>query len=239
MTPQPRNRLASLVLLSLDETVRGADAHRLLLEPMPGTDGYDPSPAEERAMVDSLIDVQFASADRIDELLTAGVPDLRAAALVDELTALVQRVADDDPLLGRFVETLPERMARLDDLGLPDVLGHGDPHGGNCRRGTDPVLWFDWGDGFVGHPLLDVAADHRLSAEAVDYWLGRWADQVDDPDIVFDLWRLAEPVSRLRMAWVYQRFCDNIEPSELVYHRNDVADALDRVRKTLGDDAGR
>lgn len=216
-----------------------ADAHRLLLEPMAGADGYGPSPAEERAMVDSLVDLQIASADRVDVLLAVGVPDLRANALIDELTALVRRVADDDPLLSGFVETLPDRMARLDDLGLPDVLGHGDPHGGNCRRGTDPVLWFDWGDGFVGHPLLDVAADHRLSAEAVDHWLGRWADQVDDPDIVLDLWRLAEPVSRLRMAWVYQRFCDNIEPSELVYHRNDVADALDRTRKALGDDAGR
>ncbi len=228
---------AAILELMADRSVPrliAADGHRLLLEPMPGSDGYGPNAAEEPAMVDSLVDLQVASNNRIDELIAAGVPDLRTGALIGELTALVQRVAADDPLLCGFVETLPDRMARLDGLGLGDVLGHGDPHAGNCRRGTDPVLWFDWGDGFIGHPLLDVAADHRLSAGAVDHWLGRWAERASiDAGALFDLWRLAEPVSRLRMAWVYQRFCDNIEQAELVYHRNDVAEALDRTRRAL------
>ena len=209
-----------------------ADRHRLLLEPMPGMDGYGPTPAEEQAMVDSLVGLQIASADRIDTLLAAGVPDLRAEALTVELTAFVRRVAPDDPVLGAFVESIPGRMTRLDGLGLPDVLGHGDPHGGNCRRGPDPVLWFDWGDGFVGHPLLDVASEHRFSPGAITHWLRRWADVAGSAD-VFDLWPLIEPVSQLRMAWVYQRFCDNIEPNELIYHHGDVDDALDRVRHTL------
>ena len=211
-----------------------ADGHRLLLEPMPGSDGYGPNPAEERAMVESLVELQWASAAKVDRLVAAGVPDLRGPLLIRELTALVRRLAPGDTVLDPFTESLPARMDRLQVFDMPAVLGHGDPHGGNCRRGTDPVLWFDWGDGFAGHPLLDVASEHRLSAGTVDHWVDLWAERVGS-DEVHDVWRLLEPVSMLRMVWVYQRFCDNIEPTERIYHLADVGQSLDRVRRWLVD----
>ncbi len=34
-------------------------------------------------------------------------------------------------------------------------------------------------------------------------------------------WKALEPIAILRKACVYQRFLDNIEPSEWVYHRHD------------------
>ena len=209
-----------------------ADGHRLLLEPMPGVDGYGPDAVEELAMVDALVDLQLCSAERLEQLLAGGVPDLRSEALVAELSNLVGRLAPDDPLLTSFVESLPDRLALVDRLRLPNVLNHGDPHGGNCRRGTDPVLWFDWGDSFIGNPLLDVAAHHRLSDGAVTHWLKRWAIHVG-ADELLDVWPVLKPVSMLNMARVYQRFCDNIEPSELPYHRSDVESALDDVRRWL------
>ncbi len=211
-----------------------ADEHRLLLEPMPGTDGYDPSATEELAMVDSLVDLQLCSAERREQLLDGGVPDLRSNPLVAELSDLVERLAPDDEILGSFINSLPERLERVDDLGLPDVLNHGDPHGGNSRRGTDPVLWFDWGDSFIGSPLLDVAAHHRLSSSTVEHWLDRWARHGGSNE-VRNVWSELEPVAMLNMARVYQRFCDNIEPSELPYHLADVQASLDAVRRHLAE----
>ena len=74
-----------------------------------------------------------------DRLLSAGVPDLRAGALVDELTSLVHRVAPDDKLLTDFVDSLPSRMDRVAMLGLPDVFWATAIHtDGNSRRGNRP-----------------------------------------------------------------------------------------------------
>ncbi len=208
------------------------DGHRILLEPMAGYDGYDPSEDEERAMIDALVDLQLASVSRVDELLAAGVPDFRTPAMIAELRALVERLAQGDSVLQPFVDGLEQRLALVDAQGLPAVLAHGDPHGGNCRLGVDPPIWFDWGDSLIGNPLLDVAALHRFGEPAVDHWLNRWAEAVPGSR-PHEVWELLKPVGQLRMAWVYQRFCDNIEPSEQVYHQDDVEDSLNTARMSL------
>ena len=208
------------------------EQHRILMADMPGHDGHTATADEEIAMVDSLMDIQVASANRISDLLDAGVPDLRTPRLTDELRELVDRVAPQDTLLGEFVERLPERLQAVDAMGMPDVLVHGDPHGGNCRLGVSPPVWFDWGDSLIGNPLLDVAALHRMSAPTVQHWLDRWGDEVPGSD-PHRVWHLLKPVALLRMAWVYQRFCDNIEPAEHVYHTADVKRSLNDVCRTL------
>ena len=208
------------------------DRHRMLLAEMAGRDGYEPTKTEERAMIESLVDLQVTSVRRVDALLAAGVPDLRTPRMVAELTDLVHRLAPNDAALRSFVDDLPARLAQVDAAGMPDVLIHGDPHGGNCRIGVSPPVWFDWGDSAVGNPLLDVAATHRMSEPTVGHWLDRWSAAVPGSR-PHRVWELLKPVALLRMAWVYQRFCDNIEPSEQVYHRSDVAKCLDNVRQAL------
>jgi len=208
------------------------DQHRLLLAPMPGEDGFVISQDEELAMIDALVDIQLASADRVGRLMAVGVPDSRTPCLVAELSELVARLAPDDPLLGPFIESLPDRLAEVDEHRLPTVLVHGDPHGGNCRRGVDPPLWFDWGDAYIGNPLMDVAALHRMSEPTVEHWLNRWADAAPQADVA-TVWHLLEPVALLRMARVYQVFLDNIEPAERLYHRYDVGHNLELARSWL------
>ncbi len=209
-----------------------ADRRRCLMAELPGEDGYEANETEQVAMVETLVDVQLRSAERIDALLDAGVPDLRAPHLINELTELVDRVAPSRPLLGQLIEELPERLATAEQCGVPDALVHGDPHGGNCRRGVNPPVWFDWGDSFIGNPLLDIASLHRMSPPAVEYWIARWREVCPgaDPEAA---WRVLEPIAALRMAWVYQRFLDNIEPSEHVYHRDDVPEALAQVESLM------
>lgn len=208
------------------------DGHRMLLAEMPGRDGYDPDAVEQIAMVTALVEIQRTTIDRIDRFLARGVPDLRAGPLTEALTDLVDRVAAESKPLRRLLADLPRRFGAVDACGIPDALVHGDPHGGNCRRGTSPPMWFDWGDSFVGNPLLDVASLHRMAEPTVELWLRLWADSVpgSDPQRA---WRELAPIAALRMAWVYQRFLDNIEPSERTYHRLDVSRIVAEVEDLL------
>ncbi len=209
-----------------------ADRHRLLMAALPGADGYEADEAEQIAMVTTLVDIQARSIDRVDSLLEAGVPDLRATPLIAELTDLVKRLAPTSEPLNLLLEELPERLDAVAACGIPDTLVHGDPHGGNCRRDVDPPIWFDWGDSFIGNPLLDVAALHRMAPVAVDRWIDLWAATIPGAD-PRSAWRRLEPVAALRMAWAYQRFLDNIEPDERIYHRDDVQQVFDHVESLM------
>jgi hypothetical protein len=209
-----------------------ADGHRLLLAGLPGEDGYDASDAEQVEMITALVGLQLGAADHVETLVARGVPDLRADRLSGELSALVGRLAPESRRLARLVAELPDRLAAAAGHGLPDTVVHGDPHGGNCRRGVHPPIWFDWGDSFVGSPLLDVAALHRMRKPALERWLDLWAGIVPGSD-PRSAWHELQPVAMLRMAWVYQRFLDNIEPSEHVYHRDDVARCLAETEAAL------
>ena len=208
------------------------EGHRILMAAMQGEDGHAASETEQLAMVESLVRIQAASISRVPDLLAAGVPDLRAEALHRELSSLIARVAPGNDALNRLIDEIPERMARVAQCGLPDALAHGDPHGGNCRREVTPPVWFDWGDSFVGNPLMDVAALHRMPESVVARWLDLWSEAVPG-STPHTAWEQLKPLAALRMAWVYQRFLDNIEPSEHIYHRDDVPTALRTTEQLL------
>ncbi len=216
--------------------VIAADGHRCLMADLPGEDGYEADRSEQISMISTLVEIQRRSIDRVEDLLAASVPDLRTPRLIAELTELIQRLAPDSEQLMRLVDELPDRMAVVDRCGIPDGLVHGDPHGGNCRRGVDPPIWFDWGDSFIGNPLLDVAALHRMDAATVERWLDLWEEAIPGAE-PRTAWRALEPIAALRMAWVYQRFLDNIEPNEHHYHRDDLPKALRDVERLLATQA--
>ena len=87
---------------------------------------------------------------------------------------------------------------------------------------------FDWGDSGIGHPLLDVSVvenwrgeDPGESIRLRQHWLDAWQNAVPGAD-ASRAWRLLRPVAMARAAVVYQRFLENIEPSERIYHHLDV-----------------
>ena len=219
--------------------VLATDGARTLLAEIPGDDLYGLGGARLREMVDLLVDLQAAWADRVDALLALGLPDWRSDALTTALTTLVERwrhrlapaVVDG---LDRLVAGLPERWARVDACGLPDTLVHVDFHQGNLRSaGPGHLVLLDWGDAGVGHPMLDQPAFlERLSepdqAIVRATWTDRWRQEVPgcEPD------RAAAalgPVAALRQALIYQTFLDGIEPDERIYHAPDQARWLARA----------
>ncbi len=117
---------------------------------------------------------------------------------------------------------------------MPDTLVHGDFHPGNVAGRVGDYVILDWGDSFIGHPLLDeLAFVERLpppSQLAARGWvLADWERLVpgSDPSRAADL---LEPVVPLLAAVMYANFCAQIEPDERVYHSSD---ALRRLRRVV------
>ncbi len=233
---------AAVLRLLAGETVPcllGAEGHRVLLAEMPGRDGYEASSEEQVASVEALVTLQLNTADRVSEFLAAGVPDRRGARLSALCADVVERRAPSDERLRSLVDTAGERMAAVEECGLPDVLVHGDAHAGNTRLGASHPIWFDWGDSIVGNPLLDLVAlsedsdgEKSRGAGVESHWLGLWADAVphSDPQRA---WQLLRPLAELRLAVLYQSFLDQIEPSERPFHERDVLPALERAAKLV------
>jgi Ser/Thr protein kinase RdoA (MazF antagonist) len=148
----------------------------------------------------------------------------------EQLRALPAR---ERSVLERLVETLPARVAAIDACGVPDALVHGDFHPGNVGGTVHHHRILDWGDSFVGNPLVDeLAFTQRLPAQeartARGWFLSAWRRITPgaDPERAADLLR---PVLPLLAAVVYDRFCAAIEPDERVYHRHDTVLMLRRA----------
>jgi Ser/Thr protein kinase RdoA (MazF antagonist) len=221
----------------------GHDGGRMLLAEVRGEDLYEATLPLLLEMVTRLVGMQARWAGRLGELRALGLPDWRGPALTIAIADLVERrraglPLDDAAVLDRFVNDLPRRFAEVEACGLPDTLVHGDFHPGNFRGTADRLTLLDWGDSGFGHPMLDqpaflgrVPPEHREVVQA--HWVRRWlaASPGSDPERASEL---LAPLAAARQAVVYQRFLDNIEPSEHVYHRHDPADWLRRTAELLG-----
>jgi hypothetical protein len=206
-------------------TVIAADGHHILFEEMPGRDGYGAEGDDRRAIIDALVELQRRAPD-----LTNQVPDWSSTRLKAELAGLLARRGDERPGLRRLLDGWDDRFDAISACGIHDTLFHGDAHPGNARIDTKPPIIFDWGDSGWGHPFFDLV--HAHDAETESYWLGLWNDVGD----ARRAWRLLKPVAVVRSALVFQRFLDSIEPSERVYHRDDVAPYLDEAHQLALDE---
>ena len=225
----------------------GRDGPRILMAEVPGQDLYGAGGAALPPMIDLLVDLQRAWANRTDDLLALGLPDLRPPALVPAIEHVVARnlaavSASDAAILSDFVAGLGDRLAAVAACGLPDTLVHGDAHPGNLRGGEGRLTLLDWGDCFLGHPLLDEPGFlGRIGAIDVEpcrrHWRALWraAAPGSDPERASVL---LAPVAAVRQAVVYQGFLDRIEPSEHPYHRDDPAERLTHAAGLLRAGAG-
>lgn len=224
-----RHEPAVLGLLADQRVPRliASDSHRMLLAELPGEDGYEASLEARRELIDLLIELQISTVDRIGEFEAVGVPDRRWAALLEAAEAVVMRRAPDDKVLRQLLDGAEERIAAIEECGLPYVLVHGDAHSGNARvgPGADPGIWFDWGDCRIGHPILDVAVLLRPRSEHADelvaHWLDGWKRSLPGTD-PHRAWQLVRPLAALGNAVAYQGFLDGIEVTERPYHEGDV-----------------
>ena len=211
---------------------------RILMPDIPGTDQYDAQPPTLFRLVSMLVAIQVQWAGCEGELLGLGLPDWRAAALVEAVESVVRRTVSELPdsdrkTLDELLESLPHRFGLLEECGIPDSLVHGDFAPGNARGDGRRLVLLDWGDCGVGHPMLDQSAFlDRIPPQLVplvrEHWNSQWRHAVPgaDPRRAADV---LAPVAAARQAVIYQGFLDRIERSEHPYHRADPAGWLSRA----------
>jgi phosphotransferase family enzyme len=115
----------------------------------------------------ALAGLQTASVSSIDDLLEAGCRDLRAGTLlelVDPFLEVIAKLMQEQskvppPILSRqdlsdLATTLKCALHRLQSVGIPDTLGHGDFNSGNILVVSERCVFIDWAEAQVGHPFL-------------------------------------------------------------------------------------
>jgi Ser/Thr protein kinase RdoA (MazF antagonist) len=195
-----------------------------LLAHAPGTDCWEPDRTTVENVVARWVAVQAQLASEVDDLLA---PRLLPEALAEEVERLLSVVppAENHADVERLLIGLPSIVGELETSGLPITLVHGDFHPGNWRSDGRNRAIVDWADTFVGHPATDI---HRLMdrlpaagrAQARDVWTTAWKQHVPTAEPQRALAPTAVLV-HLVYAVMYQRFLDNIEPSERIYHEGD------------------
>jgi hypothetical protein len=127
--------------------------------------------AEERDLyrwldvLDGAADVARAMEPDVDELLAAGVPDLRLAVLPDKYAALVES-ADVEQRFRDAVPRVRELAEELASYGVTETLQHDDLHDGQVFVSGDRQLILDWGDAVVSHPFFTLS----VTLEGVVAW---------------------------------------------------------------------
>lgn len=196
-----------------------------LLAHAPGDDCWEPDRQTLEDVVGRWVAVQAALAPDVGTFVA---PRVLPGDLAEGIATLIPRLAwsgQEADELERLLARLPAIVAELDAAGLPITLAHGDFHPGNWRSDGTQRTVVDWADTFAGHPAIDIQrlqdflpAGQRDHAAAV--WSAAWQREVPgcDPRRALGPMRVLGP---LTYALTYQRFLDNIEPSERVYHQDD------------------
>lgn len=197
-----------------------------LLAHAPGTDCWEPDAATVQDIVSRWVAVQAAIAG--DELR---VPSMLPEELPAELDALLAGEVGERLTAAEFAQArvlrdaLPGIIRELESAGLPNTLVHGDFHPGNWRSdGTNRVI-VDWADSCLGHPAADLLRLHNWLPEekrelAIQTWATAWQKHLPGSDPLRALGPMTILIHLLG-AVTYQRFLDNIEPSERIYHEDD------------------
>lgn len=127
--------------------------------------------AEERDLsrwddiIEGAADIARAMEPDVDELLAAGVPDLRLATLADRYAAAVE----SDDVEQRFRDAVPrvrEMAEELASYGVTETLQHDDLHDGQVFVRGDRQLILDWGDCVISHPFFTMS----VTLEGVVAW---------------------------------------------------------------------
>jgi hypothetical protein len=113
-------------------------------------------------------ELQTDAADVAQELLRAGAPDRRPAALPAAFEDLLGRQRDLEPGAVMQLRERTQRLVRLCSevaaLGLPDTIQHDDLHSGNVFVRDGRYAFIDWGDACVSHPFLTLHVTMRVLA---------------------------------------------------------------------------
>jgi hypothetical protein len=146
----------------------------------------------------ALVAIQQAMTDEIDKVAAAGAPRRSLAGVPDALESALGPGGVAMPgsdvtreRRERAVAATKEAVDRVERLGFPETIVHGDFHAGNAALvdGNRAVI-IDWSDAAIGNPAIDLVTwlawsrDHPEQLEAAtDAWVEAWAGWIGAADI--------------------------------------------------------
>ena len=104
--------------------------------------------------------LQLDLAERADDLVALGVPDLRLArlpALFEQLLHELELPADEAERAAASVPRVRALCEELAGYGLPETIQHDDFHDGQVYVRDGRYLLLDWGDACVSHPFFTLS----------------------------------------------------------------------------------
>jgi aminoglycoside phosphotransferase (APT) family kinase protein len=146
----------------------------------------------------ALVAIQQAMTAEIDEVAAAGAPRRPLRGVPDELESALgpDGVAMPQPDVSverrdRAVAATKEAVIRLEQVGFPETIVHGDFHAGNAAlAGGDRAVIIDWSDAAIGNPAIDLVTwlawsrdDPEQQQAATEAWVEAWAGWIDEADI--------------------------------------------------------
>jgi hypothetical protein len=170
-------------------------AERWLLTEDLGGRGLDENHPSDLALgLPAVIEIQRALIGKTEELEGVGCPVRPLGTLAEELDEALEwaratGLIADDPSIKRITVWVRRGAQRLDRLGLPPTLVHGDLHPGNAITADGRIVLFDWAEGAVANPLLDLyswlrsARESRLRERLRETCVEGWAG-IADPDLI-------------------------------------------------------
>jgi hypothetical protein len=133
--------------------------------------------------------LQGAWAGHTGELAAAGAQVRPLGALADAIPGFLDREGLgnrlDADVRTRWLEALPglvDACRRLEAIGLPDALIHGDLHPWNVALNDDGLRVFDWSDGAIGPSFVDLpvfivrAKEPEVRVRLRKAYLDGWTD---------------------------------------------------------------
>jgi len=174
--------------------------------------------------------LQLATAPAVDQLLAAGTPDLRPAA-IEDLADSVLADPSIDPSLRRRAERdwsprIAEAAAALADSPVPATIQHDDLHDANVLLNGPTYRVFDWGDASVSHPFGVFLVLRRALARSAcadehgpeltrlqDTYLECFSDLASHSELVIDM-RRAEYIAGLGRICSWRRALLTATPEE-------------------------
>jgi hypothetical protein len=146
----------------------------------------------------ALAKLQIESIGKQAQLRDSGAHDLRTAPLSDVVHPFLDvmgRLMDQQtkvppPVLSRkelafLGERLQDALCLIEELGIPDTLGHLDLNPGNIIVSPNGCAFLDWAEAYLGHPFFSfqyllehfrrtVAADSKSQSKIAASYLAPW-----------------------------------------------------------------
>ncbi len=144
----------------------------------------------------AIVEVQSVLAARPGDLAiltAAGAPHRPLGDLAPAFATSVGSdvlVTADDPFdvlrQERATAAVERAVPRVESLGLPETVVHGDFHSGNAALVNGRGVIIDWSDAALGNPAFDLVTwiswsqgDIGEIGPAVDAWIDGWGGAVD------------------------------------------------------------